>query len=232
MSLTIFNGSPRGKSSNSSVICGWFEEGYGDTADTRYLNLVKNIPANLEAFLAADDILMVFPLYVDGMPGQVKAFFEGMIPYKYLVANKRITYIIHSGFSEGIQNRSLEKYLNRFSEIFRLNNNGVIIIPGSEGFRMMPPKMTKKKHQAVTGIGADFKSGVSYDEASIKTLNPRETSGLMSRIMFEVMARLGLTNMYWNSNLKKNGVYDQRFAAPYAEGPIKGSCPGYYSNKK
>jgi hypothetical protein len=30
-----------------------------------------------------------------------------------------------------------------------------------------------------------------------------------------MMAKTGLTNFYWNSNLKKNGAFEKRFDKPY-----------------
>ena len=99
MSLTIFNGSPRGKNSNSSVITNWFLQGYKNNSEVCYLNKVNELPTQTEAFVDADEVLMVFPLYVDGMPGQVKAFFEALLPHKSALEGKKITYIIHSGFS-------------------------------------------------------------------------------------------------------------------------------------
>lgn len=56
-----------------------------------------------------DKIMITFPLYVDGMPGLVKNFFECLIKYKDQLRGKNVTRIIHSGFSEGIQLRGLER---------------------------------------------------------------------------------------------------------------------------
>lgn len=230
MSLTVFNGSPRGKSSNSQVICDWFCQAYGPDTERHYLHLAKHIPDNVQRFLEAQSILMVFPLYVDGMPGQVKAFIEALVPYKSSIANKRITFIIHSGFSEGIQSRALEAYLKRFSAIFSLNNQGIIIIPGSEGIRLMPPAMTKKKQEAITALGHAFLNQQSYTGAMLKAVNPHETMTTTAKVFFKLGSKLGLTNLYWNSNLKKNKAYDRRFDAPYADQPVPITCPGHVQN--
>lgn len=230
MSLTVFNGSPRGKASNSSAITGWFTEGYGSVDSSHYITHTNKRQDHLDAFLRADDIFFVFPLYVDGMPGQVKAFIEALIPHKEAVKGKSITFCIHSGFGEGIQNRALERYLNRFAEIFQLDNQGVIIAPGSEGFRLMPPQMTKKKHAAMAALGKAYKEKRPYERSLIEVLNPNETFGKGQLRLQKLMARLGLSNMYWNQNLKKHNAFDKRFDAPYKDGPIKVTSPGYTRN--
>ena len=130
-----------------------------------------------------DQVLFVFPLYVDGMPGQVKHFYETLYPFKDILKGKQITFIIHSGFSDGIQSKTLEKHCNRFAKIMNMNNHGVIIIPGSEGFRLMPPSMTKKKHLAVSRFGASYKdkkgdtvtisNSTMTDEKALKFLKTR-----------------------------------------------------------
>lgn len=230
MSLTVFNGSPRGKSSNSSVIANWFTEGTYDTHSTYYIHKFKQLEEQAKAFVDAEEVLMVFPLYVDGMPGQVKAFFEALLPYKDKVGGKKITFIIHSGFTEGIQNRALESYLNRLSDILNLENYGVIVIPGSEGFRLMPPQMTKKKSDAVAKLAKNFKAGQAYVLSDVKSLAPKERLTSMGKLSFRFFKLLGLTNMYWNSNLKKNNAYDKRFDAPYEGKPVPVTTKAYIKN--
>ena len=166
-----------------------------------------------------DQALMVFPLYVDGMPGQVKHFFECLSNYKDQFKNKQITYIIHSGFSDGIQSKSLERYLNRFSNIMEFNNFGVIIIPGSEGFRLMPPSMTKKKQMAVSRLGKNYKLDESYNKEDLKFLYGKEKSSKLGRFLYRILNLLGLTNMYWNSRLKRNNAYKNVYDAPYKDSP-------------
>jgi len=220
MSLAIFNGSPRGSKSNSNVITSWFLEEYQDDNKIFFLNKVKQFEVYLKEAITYDDYLFVIPLYVDGMPGQVKYFFETMYEYKNQIKGKRVTFIIHSGFSEGIQNRALESYLNRYSDILELRNMGVIIIPGSEGFRLMPPNMTKKKSSIVTALGRDFLNGKAYDPEMLSKLIDREQTTTFSKFSFKIFSKLGLTNIYWNKSLKKNNAYEKRFDAPYSESPF------------
>ena len=232
MSLIVYNGSPRGEESNSSVITSWFLEGYGNSnTEIRFLKKFKQHLPYAQEMIKYDQVLMVFPLYVDGMPGQVKHFFEVMSSLKDKLKDKHITFIIHSGFSDGIQNRALEQYCIRFSKILNLNNHGVIIIPGSEGFRLMPPVMTKKKRIAVANLGASYKANEQYSEENLKFLYGKDKSSKFDGFMLRIMNILGLTNMYWKSRLKKNNAKKNCFDAPYKNNPSPITTEAYISNK-
>ena len=233
MSLIIYNGSPRGKSSNSKIISEWFLNGYGSSdSETRFIKNGNNNMSYTSEMSEYDQVLMVFPLYVDGMPGQVKHFFECLSKYKNKLKNKQITYIIHSGFSDGIQSRTLEKYLNRFSSMMGLNNFGVIIIPGSEGFRLMPPAMTKKKRLAVSRLGKNYKMNKSYGEEDIKFLYGKDKSSSLGQFFLKILSLLGLTNSYWNSRLKKNHAKKNVYDAPYLNNPTPITTTAYIKNYK
>lgn len=214
MSLTVYNGSPRGEKSNSKVISSWF---IGDEKDVsyKYLNKVNQYNTYLEEAKKEGKILFVFPLYVDGMPGQVKEFFETMMDHKEKFKNVDVTYIIHSGFSEGIHTKHLANYLKRFSSILGMNHCGVITIPGSEGFRLMPPKMTEKKSVQVAGFGKQFMAGQRYSqEALLKLQGPLVDTRFKIGLM-KLINKVGLTNIHWNNQLKKNNAYENRYDAPY-----------------
>ena len=53
-----------------------------------------------------------------------------------------------------------------------------------------------------------------FDERLVKKLGGRERYTPMSRLFMRIMARLGLTDMYWNGLLKKNNAYQDRYARP------------------
>lgn len=222
MSLIVYNGSPRGKKSNSSIITNWFMEGYGNNdIEIRYLSKISEHKNYVFEASNYDQILMVFPLYVDGMPGQVKSFFESLYEIKEKLKNREITFVIHSGFSDGIQNRILEQYLNRFTSIMNMNNKGIIIAPGSEGFRHMPASMTKKKRLAMSRLGYSYKNKEDYNEKDLKFLFGKETSSKLGLFVYKILSFLGVTNIWWNSQLKKNNAFKNRFDAPYKDNLVK-----------
>jgi len=234
MSCLILNGSPRGKSSNSAIIAQWFTDGFDgvkglegsdnegtkkQSSDTSveilYLNKINYHGEYAKKALESTHLVMVFPLYVDGMPAQVKQFIEVLAPLRSSLYQKKITFIIHSGFSEGIQNKTLESYLNRYAQKMGLTNAGVIVIPGSEGFRLMPPNMTKKKHDAVMRLGQAFKSDTPYSPDDLIHLRGKEKTSKFGGFLFKLLSKAGLTNFYWNSLLKKNNAFEKRYDQPY-----------------
>lgn len=216
MSLMVFNGSPRGVNSNSNVITSWFVKGF-EECETVYLNKVKQHETYINDSIKFEKLLFVFPLYVDGMPGQVKYFFEQMNTQKEIFKTKEVTFIIHSGFSEAIHSKNLEKYLHRFAGLMSMENYGVIIIPGSEGFRLMHPKMTAKKAEKLARIGEMYRSNKPFPDAVKESLEGPLVQSKPQRILFKILSLVGLTNFYWNSQLKKNNAYEKRFDAPYGK---------------
>ena len=79
MKLTVFNGSPRGTGSSTSVLLEHFLHGFitagGNTYELVYLNRVKDRDRFVNSFQEAEYVLLAFPLYTDCMPGIVKALY-------------------------------------------------------------------------------------------------------------------------------------------------------------
>ena len=36
-------------------------------------------------------------------------------------------------------------------------------------------------------------------------------------MLYELLQKIGLTNLYWNINLKKNNAFERRFDTPYLD---------------
>lgn len=216
MSLRIFNGSPRGEKSNSDTIISWFMEGY-ESASKVYLKKVKQHEKFIEESKSFDQLLFVFPLYVDGMPAQVKHFFEKMSQHKAIFKDKEVAFIIHSGFSEAIHSKNLEKYLTRFAGLMGMKTYGIFIIPGSEGFRLMPPRMTAKKAKRVASIGRDYQRGMPFKKEAKAALEGPLVQSKAKATYLKILQKIGIANLYWDQQLKKNQAFEKRFDAPYSE---------------
>lgn len=216
MSLIIFNGSPRGYKSNSHVIGKWFVKGY-QKPDIReyFLFKFKQHDFFIEELNQHEECLFIFPLYADGMPGIVKAFYEKLMQSKESIKNKRITFIIHSGFAEAVHLRPLEQYNEIMAKRLGCIYSGTIIIPGSEGFRLMPDKMLKRKINAVERLGREFMNNSSYNPDDLKLLSGREVLKGFSKFVFKILAKTGLSNQYWDKMLKSNAAFEKRFDKPY-----------------
>jgi multimeric flavodoxin WrbA len=217
MQLAIINGSPRYKNSNSAILVQQFLKGFQSNSVTTlsYLSGAENRKKAAADFASSDTVLIIFPLYTDCMPGIVKEFFEDLI-YIENTAQKRIGFIVQSGFPESIQSEALERYLEKLTKRLGHIYLGTVIKGGVEGIKIMPPGMTKKLFSQFEQMGRYFAEFQNFDPQIMKQLrNPYRLSPL--RIMFfNLMSKTGLTNFYWNMNLKKNNAFEKRFDKPFS----------------
>ncbi|MDX2413962.1 MAG: NAD(P)H-dependent oxidoreductase [Bacteroidales bacterium] len=219
MKPVIINGSPRNKKSNSGILIGKFIEGYmtsgSEAPDLFYLADPNQRNRAIDAFNTSNTIIIIFPLYTDCMPGIVKEFFENIspaIPDK----NKRIGFIVQSGFPEAKQSECIERYLKKFT-VKRLRSEylGTIIKGGVEGIQIMPGNMTRNLFSSFKELGANFaRTGTFSEEIKARLGTPYKLSRTRI-ILFRLFKLTGLTNFYWNSRLKKNKAFQKRFDTPY-----------------
>jgi energy-converting hydrogenase Eha subunit H len=94
---------------------------------------------------------------------------------------------------------------------------GVLIKGGSEGFRMMPPEMTKKVRGLFATAGAALASTGQFDRVSTEALAKNRKLGFSARLAMGILKPTGLLNFYWNSMLKKHRAMDRRFDAPHGQ---------------
>lgn len=221
MKRLVLNGSPRGAASNSRTIIAWMVEGMAEAGaqapEVLDLARTRDLPRQRQAFLDADEAVLVFPLYTDSVPGIVKNFLDSLADApRDRLTGKRIAFVIHSGFPESFQSEPVASYMERLSGRLGMVHCGTAIKAGSEGFRMMPARMTRKPHELVAALGKSLVEAGRFDaEAREKLARPRR-SGLFRRLLLSLMAIFGVTNMYWDWMLKKNGAFEKRFDQPYA----------------
>lgn len=220
MDITIFNGSPRFMKSNSKILSDKFIEGYKSIVQedipVYYLAQATKRDENVKAFLEAQIILLIFPLYTDSMPGIVKLFIEDIIRLNYN-KSKKIGFIVQSGFPEGVHCLNMERYLKKLSQRLHCEYIGTITKGGIEGIQMMPPFMTKKLFRRFYTLGEIFAVTHKFDEKIINKLKQPVKLSWYRRSMFRFFSFTGLTNYYWNSNLKKHDAWENRYARPYKE---------------
>ena len=219
MQLTVFNGSPRGKSSNTAIVLDHFLRGFIDSGDNTYeiiyLNQVKKQEEFVRTFSGSSHVLLSFPLYTDAMPAMVKTFIESLTPLSGRGDNPRIGFIVHSGFPESIHSRYVARYLEKLAKRLGCSLFGIAIKGGSEGIQVMPPLMTRKLFKRLYKLGLDFGITGQFNRQIVTELSKPERYPLYSRLLIRVMALFGLTDSYWNGLLKKNSAHSNRFARPY-----------------
>lgn len=214
MKCLMFNGSPRGTASNSLVMCKWL---YQDGDAINHLKQVSNFNIYLNEIKSYQKIVFIYPLYVDSMPAIVKAFFEYLSEYKDVVKGKDFLFIVHSGFGEAIHSRILERYHQILKNRLDLNRVDTVISPGSEGVRLMPIQMNQKRKNRLIEFVNCFRND---QELSLELLKETAGAEIMSkkrRRRFKFFNFLGLTNIYWNRQLKQNNAYKSRYDRPYSD---------------
>jgi len=219
MQLTVFNGSPRGKNSNTSILLEHFINGFTKSSaslvEIRYLLLTGNAAKNVELFGHSENVIIAFPLYADAMPGIVKYFIEKLEPFCGKDGNPTLGFIVHSGFPEAKHSRYVEKYLEKLAYRLGCPYAGTIIKPSSEGIRMMQERRTRKVFSIFHELGKNFAKNKTFDPILLEKLVKMESLSGIGTIIVKLISWLGLINFYWNMQLKKNGVFKDRFAQPY-----------------
>lgn len=219
MKLTIINGSPRGKNSNSKILADKFAKGFLKPEDEKeeifliehqgkYKELIKSIEKG-ELFY------IVFPLYVDSMPGMVKEFIDELEPFKGKLKNKKFIYHIHCGFPEELHLHGLKNYLTYLTKILDAELVGVMTSGGSEGSRFYPKGI--KFFVNLEELGKKYRETGKLDEELFEKVKRRKKFNSLSLTVAKFFNKIGLLNVYWNHQLKKNGVYDKRFDKPYED---------------
>jgi hypothetical protein len=217
MQLAIINGSPRYKNSNSALLVQQFLKGFQSNSVTTlsYLSGAENRKKAVADFASSDTVLIIFPLYTDCMPGIVKEFFEDLINIENK-AEKSIGFIVQSGFPESIHSEALERYLEKLTKRLGHVYLGTVIKGGVEGIKIMPLGMTKKLFSQFEQLGRYFGEFQCFDPQIMKQLrNPYKLSPFRITVI-NLMSKTGLTNFYWDMNLKKNNAYEHRFDKPFS----------------
>ncbi len=220
MTLTIFNGSPRYKKSNSQTLTEQFLKGYHGQIQTEpvkicYLARAEQLAAHLEAFRQAKEVLIIFPLYTDCMPGMVKEFLE-LLPAADKKNPKKLGFIVQSGFPEAIHSVYVERYLEKYVRRRQYHYLGTVIKGGVESIRAMPPSMNRKVFEQFQALGESFARTGQFPVELVQQMRTPLQMNAMGRNVFRLMKVLGLPDMYWNGMLKKYGAYHLRHNRPYA----------------
>jgi multimeric flavodoxin WrbA len=216
--LLVLSGSARAKS-NTAILMDHFCEGFRgiEGNETSFL-LLKSRHQRAEALAAwneADLVVFALPLYVHAMPGHLKRFFE-LLEEAEPRPGRRVAFVVQSGFPEAHHSRWLEQYLARLPARWGATYLGTAVRGGVEGIQIQPTWLTKKLYAQIAGLGEELGRSARLDRDLVKALAPKESLSATSRFIFSLASRVGLTNLYWNKQLKKNGSFGDRFARPLA----------------
>ncbi|MBN2159185.1 MAG: NAD(P)H-dependent oxidoreductase [Spirochaetes bacterium] len=219
MRLLLLNGSPRGTAGNTAILLKHFTEGFlannNNSAETGYLKRAIDHRKLAEKFTGASAVIIAFPLYADSMPGIVKDFIETLGRVRGKGPSPKIGFIVQSGFPEAVHSRYVEKYLEKLARRLDAPYLGTVIRGGVEGIQAMPPFMTRRLFMAFRSLGRHFGVTKEFHPIIVKKLAAKERLSMVKKAVFRACQSIGLTNMYWNMMLKKNGAFERRFDRPY-----------------
>jgi len=222
MRLCVFNGSPRGKNSNTRLLLDHFIKGYLTVCESDfsmlYLRETDKDTEFVNAFRESEYVILAFPLYTDAMPAIVKRFIELLEPFKGRNDNPAMGFIIQSGFPESSQSRYLERYLIKLTHRLNAEYIGTVIRGGAEGIQMQPPSWTKKLFKSFYTLGISFANSDRFDPVIVKSLAGREKESSIHLFFKKFFADKGLSNFYWNYQLKKNKAMHMRDHQPFLKG--------------
>ncbi len=213
--LTLFNGSPRGKRGNTPIFLREIAAGFGGLSEMHDLVRLKETGRMVQAFSEAECILFGFPLYTDSMPGIVKRFIEALEPLVGRDHNPPIGFVVQSGFPEGLHSRYVERYLEKLARRLGSPYLGTVVKGNGEGVRSMPLEATKNLFADLQAVGVSLAREGRFDPAALARIARPERFPAILGPVFQVFLRLPMAHAYFDDMLKKNGVFEQRFARPF-----------------
>lgn len=219
--LTVFNGSPRGKTGNTQILLEQFATGFeanaGRSHEMHHLNRVSDTERFQQAFAEAEHVLLGFPLYDDAMPGIVKAFIETLEPFCRRPNNPSIGFLVQSGFPEAAHSRYVERYLEKLSVRLSCPYTGTIIKGNGEGVRFTSPEKNRALFETLQQLGEVYGNTGQFDPTLLAKLAKPERFPKIMVPVFKVLLKTKVVNMYWDNQLNENDAYERRFARPYAQ---------------
>jgi hypothetical protein len=179
MQLTFINASPRGKSSNTEKhLCHFikgFEENEGCKSETIILNHYrKKLDEVSEIFWKSENVLIGFPLYIDCVPGSLKAFMEEVVSHQN-GRKTRVAYFSQCGFPEAAHLRYMERYLEKYTNRIGCEYIGSMMRGGGEGLHIQPPVFWEKTSSRLEALGKIFGETTFLDKIMNEKLSNPET---------------------------------------------------------
>ncbi len=214
--LTLFNGSPRGAKGNTPIFLRELAAGFGSPSQIHHLVRMRETDQMVQAFAAAQCVVIGFPLYTDSMPAVVKHFIEALEPLAGRDANPPMGFVVQSGFPEALHSRYVERYLQKLAARFGSPYLGTIVKGGGEATRLMPPKANQALFTNLRALGAGLANQGRFDAQFLRRIAAPEYFAAWMEPLFRLFLRLPISRAYFDDMLKANAAYERRFAQPYA----------------
>lgn len=213
MNTIVLNGSPKGnsKNSNSRIVAEEFIRNMKNPCEIRCI--AKADPKELARYVADfDTIIFVLPLYIHAMPGIVMKFIEELEPAA--AENKFIGFIIQAGFIETAQHKFVERYFADLAKQLNFSYLGTVSKGEAAGIYMYP-KMFKKVLKLFADLGEAYEETHAFDQDIVKKLGKPYQLSKFQVWMLEAVKKIGLDNVGWHRELRKNNALAKRLDRPY-----------------
>lgn len=79
----------------------------------------------------------------------------------------------------------------------------------------MPEQMNQKLFTGLVDLGAGLAQTGTLDPEKLHNLAKPEHYPRAISPLFKLVLKMPVMQSYWNNQLKKNGVYENRFARPF-----------------
>jgi multimeric flavodoxin WrbA len=216
-SLTLFNGSPRGKKGNTPIMLEQLREGFAGESKLHHLVFTNNLTEQVEAFQEAECVWLGFPLYTDGMPGLVKTFLEALEPLKGQENNPPIGFLVQSGFPEGLHSRYVERYLARLTEKLGSPYLGTIVKGNGEGTRIRSAEGNQPLFENLLSLGRELRENGQLDPDILLDTAKPERYPLILAPIFKIILKMKSSHSYFDSMLIENQAYERRNDTPFLD---------------
>jgi hypothetical protein len=209
--ILLLNGSPRAEHGTTQALLNAFGEGFtsvgGNTAELHQLARLKHAETLARLIANSECVWLGTPLYVDAMPGTVKAFIETLEPLRRRKGNPPVGFFIQSGFPEGLHSRYLEAYFEKLAARLGSVYLGTIV-------RGAAPFM-EKASRTLQELGRGFALQGRLDPALLRSAVGLERFPPLPNSVYRILIRVLNANGYFDSQLKQNGAYKRRSDKPY-----------------
>ena len=199
MRIALINGSPKVKNSASGTLLEDIKGYLGEKAELIEFGFHASVLSNetLDALSQAETWVFAFPLYVDGIPGQLLSCLIQLEEARIRNPQIRIYGVVNCGFYEGIQAELALQLLQNWCEKTGFLWSGGIGVGGGGGLAMMP------KLEPSQGPKAPIdKALASLSEVILKkeSQDNQYVSVAFPRFLYKLGAQMG-----WRQMIKANG---------------------------
>lgn len=130
MHFVIINASPHTKeSSNTALITDAFQKGLtkaGCTSDIYHLSQKSQWENAKNAFYNSENIVFALPVFAAIIPGMLMRFLEELSSECKGKTNRKVSFIIQSGFPEANQRHCCENYLKTLPDLLLSEFSGIL----------------------------------------------------------------------------------------------------------